>query len=99
MADAPNATEIPGETPVVVLTVPNELLAKEGEVKIVDEAKAKDQFINTIRRHLAHNQSVLIKHWYPDRRYGFSVDDIGMIRSFMDQDVHWQGNCILLRLY
>lgn len=92
MALSPNATDIPGQPPqVVILHVPDELAAKEGVVKIVNEAKARDEFIDTIRDHLSHNRSVLIREWYPDRRYGFSVEDIGMIRTFMGQEVHWQG--------
>jgi hypothetical protein len=98
MALSPNATDIPGQpSQVVVLHVPDELIAKEGIVKIVNEAKARDEFIGTIRHHLSHNHSMLIREWYPDRRYGFSVEDIGMVRAFMGQEVHWQGKLHFIR--
>jgi len=97
MARAPAADNFPRKRPLVVaLEIPKELRRGEGRVDVVAEAKARDDFLKTIRYHIAHNQSVIVREWYPERRYGFSVEDIGMLCPFMGQTVHWQGEDIFV---
>lgn len=92
MASVPDATTIPEGLPLaIVLEIPVQLSSHDPSIDVADAAAARDEFIKTIRFHLANNQSVLVRKWYPDQRCGFSVEEIGMICPFMKQEVHWQG--------
>ena len=76
----------------VVLTLPKPL-SPTGELvhPDTDVMSIKEEFSRTIRHHLSNNRAVIIHKWYPETNCGFSVDEIGMIRSSTAITVHWQG--------
>lgn len=92
MATMPNAASLPEELPLVtVINFPAGLSSRDPSIDIAMIAQERREFISSIRGHIANNESVLIKKWYPEERLGFSVEDIGMLLPFMQQEVNFQG--------
>lgn len=92
MASVPNAAAVPEALPLVtVMNIPAGLSSHDPSVDVSMVAQERDEFISRIRSNLADNQSVLIRKWYPEQCCGFSVEDIGMICPFMQQEVDFQG--------
>lgn len=92
MAGVPNAASVPEALPLVtVMNIPAGLSSHDPSVDVSMVAQERDEFISRIRSNIANNQSVLIRKWYPEQRCGFSVEDIGMICPFMQQEVDFQG--------
>ena len=93
MAKSANATTLPeDDQSAIILKIPKELLGSAHPIdSSTDVTQIREEFIKTIRKHLANNQAVLVRKWYPGIRFGFSPEDIGMICPFMQQEVRWQG--------
>lgn len=98
MASVPNAASVPEELPLVtVMNVPPGLSSHDPSIDVAMVAQERNEFMNSIRGHIANNKSVLIKKWYPEERVGFSVEDLGMLLPFMQQEVDFQGMTFLRR--
>ena len=92
MANMPHATSTPKNQPLVtVIHVPASLSSRDPSIDIGMISQERREFISSIRGHIANNESVLIKKWYPEERIGFNVEDMGMILPFMQQEVDYQG--------
>lgn len=92
MASMPNAASVPEDPPLVtVINVPAGLSSHNPSINVAMVARERHEFISNICSHIANNESVLIKNWYPEERYGFSVEEISMLFSFMLQEVDFQG--------
>jgi hypothetical protein len=97
MARSEGATEASGEGPfAVILELPRELRIslKERDPE-VDIIKIRDNFLKGIRRYISRGVSIIVKGWCPKEEAGFSVEDIGLVRPTMEQEVYWHGKCIL----
>lgn len=92
MAQAANATNVPNEGQfAVVLELPQALRRSDTRLDpAVNIAAIREQFSQTIRHHIAHGRAVKVREWYPERRCGFSIEEIASIRPAVDHDVHWQ---------
>jgi hypothetical protein len=92
MASMPNAASVPEDLPLVtIMNFPAGLSSQSQSIDVSMVAQERHEFISSIRSHIANNESVLIKKWYPQERYGFSVEEIGMLFPFMLQEVDFQG--------
>lgn len=95
MASMPNAASVPEDLPLVtVINAPSGLSSNDQSVDVAMVAQERNIFMSRIRGHIANNESVLIKRWYPEERCGFSVEDIGMLFPFMQQEVDFQGTMV-----
>ena len=96
MARVHNMFQIPDEELIaIVLELLEELqhtseCPRPSSVALV----ARNQFVKDIRTHIGNNRAVVVKGCCYSQCCGFSVEDIGMVRSFMSHAVYWHGICI-----
>jgi hypothetical protein len=91
MAKAPSATDGPDPF-AVILDIPVEMQTESRKLQWdVDITSIKNKFFQTIRYHLSNNRAVIVRPWFPESNIGFSVDEIGLVRSTTTNTVHWQG--------
>jgi hypothetical protein len=93
MATVPIAHDKDDADPFAVVLKLPAALSPIGELvdPNTDVTSIKETFSRTIRHHLSNNRAVIVHKWYPEMHCGFSVDEIGMIRSSTANTVHWQG--------
>jgi hypothetical protein len=76
----------------VILELPEELRRNGVHSNpLKHPAAIRDAFVQDIRCHLANNRAVVVRKCSPNQGYGFSVEDIGMIRPSMNHSVYWHG--------
>lgn len=91
LAGCENATT-GGDPFAIVLELPDELgPSKEPLDPSINITEIQNKFNQTIRRNLANNMAVVVRKWYPERRRGFSIEEINTIRPTTQHKVHWQG--------
>jgi hypothetical protein len=94
MQNAPHATAIPGEHPFCKIIHMSSSL-RSGYVK--DQVKQKidserASFISELRLSISNGQAVLVKGWRPEIHTEFTMEDIGLLRPALKQEVQWQGD-------
>jgi hypothetical protein len=72
MASMPNAASVPEDLPLVtVINAPSGPSSNDQSVDVAMVAQERNIFMSRICGHIANNESVLIKRWYPEERCGF----------------------------
>jgi hypothetical protein len=97
MARAPHAEHVTQSAPfAAVIDIPRELRIHEDDLPPnVNVSKIFDDFVQMLRTYLANNITVLVKRGHPERRHGFSIENIRMMRLTVDYNVTWHGMDVL----